>query len=126
MGVLLATICRYNRQMFGNTLSTSALTYGSLCGTYSGYSYQLILLKRSPQCGSTILDPVLASVSPKVEGWMKTFFVTVLTTGSDLETYPNFLVVLGEETSLVYGSFSFGALGEHMVVGFLSGIVPAT
>jgi hypothetical protein len=84
MGVLLATICRYDRRMFGNTSSSSALTSGSLCGIYSGYSSRLILLKSSPQCGSAILDPVLASVSPKAGGWMKTFFVVVLMTGSGL------------------------------------------
>ena len=72
------------------------------------------------------MDPVLASVSPKVRGWMKTFFVVVLTTGSGLGTYSIFLAVPEEETSLVYGSFIFGALDEHLVVGFIGGIVPAT
>jgi hypothetical protein len=67
-GVLLATICRYDCQMFENKSSLSALIYGSLCGIYSGYSFQMILLKISPKCGSAILDPVLASVSPKVRG----------------------------------------------------------
>jgi hypothetical protein len=84
------------------------------------------LLKISPHCGSDILDPVLASVSPKVGGWMKTFFVVLLTTGSDLWMYYNCLTILGEETSLVSGSFSFSALGERLVVGFLGNIIPAT
>jgi hypothetical protein len=57
---------------------------------------------------------------------MKTFFVVVLMTGSGLGMYSNCLAVPGEEPSPVSGSFSFGALGERLVVGFLGGIVPAT
>jgi hypothetical protein len=67
---------------------------------------------------------VLASISPKAGGWMKNFFISVLTTGSGLGMYSNFLVIPGEEPSLVSGSFFFGALDEHLVVGFLNGIVP--
>jgi hypothetical protein len=96
IGVLLAMICRYDRQMLGNTSSSSALTSGSLCGIYSGYSSWLILLKLSPQCGSAILDHVLASVSPKYGGWMKTFFVVVLMTGFGLGVYSNCFVAPGE------------------------------
>jgi hypothetical protein len=92
---------------------------------YSGYSSQLILLKRSPRYGSATLDPVLASVSPKAEGWTKYFFVVVLMTGSTLGAYSNCLAVLGEEPSHISASFSFGALGECLVVGFLGGILPA-
>jgi len=72
------------------------------------------------------LDPVLYYVSPKARGWMKTFFVAILMTGSGLEAYSNCFVTLGEETSPTFGSFSFGALDDRLVVGFLGGIVPAT
>jgi hypothetical protein len=123
-GVLLATICRYDCRMFGNTSSSSALTYGSFCGMYSGYSTWMIILKSSPQCGSVILDPVLASMSPKARGWMKTFFVVVLMTGSSLGVYSNFFAAPGEEPSPISGSFSFDTLNDHLVVGFLGGIVP--
>jgi hypothetical protein len=126
MGVLLATICRYDRRMFGNTYSSSTLTSRSLCGTYSGYASRLILLKSSPQCGSTILEPVLASVSPKAGGWMKTFFVVVLMIGSGLGAYSNCFAIPGEEPSPTSGSFRFSALDDRLVVGFLGGIVPAT
>jgi hypothetical protein len=51
------------------------------------------------------------------KGWMKTFFVVVLMIGSDLGTYSNGLMVPREECSHVSGSFIFGALGEHLVVG---------
>jgi hypothetical protein len=77
------------------------------------------MLKRSPHYGSDTLDLVLASVSPKVEGWMKSFFVVVLTTGSTLGVYSNCLAVPGEEPSPIFGSFSFGALEKNLVVGFL-------
>jgi hypothetical protein len=72
------------------------------------------------------LDAVLAYVSPKAIGWMKTFFIVVLTTDSGIGTYSNCLAIPREEPSPVFGSFSLGALGEHLVVGFLSAIVPAT
>jgi hypothetical protein len=126
MGVLLATMCRYDRRIFENTWSSSALTSRSVCGTYSRYSSQLIVLNRSPQCGSAILDPILSSVSPKVGGWMKTFFVAILMTGYGLGAYSNYLAVLEEEPSHVSGYFRFGALDEHLVVGFLGDIVLAT
>jgi hypothetical protein len=70
------------------------------------------------------LDLVLASVSAKARGWMKNFFYVVLTTGSSLGTYSNCIVVPREEPLPVSGSFSFGALGERLVVGFLGDIVP--
>jgi hypothetical protein len=57
---------------------------------------------------------------------MKTFFFVVLMIGSSLGTYSNCLVVPGEEPSSVSGYFSFNALGECLVVGFLGGIVPTT
>ena len=57
---------------------------------------------------------------------MKTFFLVVLTTCSGLGAYSNCLVVPREEPSPVSGSFSFSSLDEHLVVGFLDGIVPAT
>jgi hypothetical protein len=112
--------------MFRNTSSSSALTSGSLCGTYSGYYSWMILLKSSPQCGSSILDPVLASVSPKARGWVKTFFVVVLMIFFGLRVYSNFFAAPGEEPSTTSSSFSFGALEHCLVVGFLGGIVPAT
>jgi hypothetical protein len=121
--VLIATICIHDRQMFGNTWSSSILTSRSLCGTYYGYFYRLILLKRSLHCGSVILDPVLASILPKAGGWMEIFFVVFLTTGSDLETYSNFLAVPREEPLPIFGSFSFGSLDECLVVGFIGDIV---
>jgi hypothetical protein len=68
------------------------------------------------------LDPVLASVSSKVGGWMKTFFVVVLMTGSILGVYSNCFVAPREEPSPTSGSFNFGALDDHLVVGFLGGI----
>jgi hypothetical protein len=67
-GGLLATMCRYNIQIFEKTSSSSALTSGSLCGTYFENSSQLIFLKSSTQCGSIALVPVLSYVSPKVGG----------------------------------------------------------
>jgi hypothetical protein len=124
--VLLATMCRYDCQMFGNTWSSSSLTSGLLCGIYSRYSSWLILLKRSPHYGRITLDLVLSSVSPKVGGWTKYFFVDVLMTGSTLGAYSNCLVVPGEEPSPISTSFSLGSLGEHLVVGFLGDILPAT
>jgi hypothetical protein len=69
---------------------------------------------------------MLASVSPKARGWMKTFFVVVLMTSSGLGAYSNCFVIPGEEPSPTSGSFSFGALDDHLVVGFLGDIVPAT
>jgi hypothetical protein len=71
------------------------------------------------------LDLVLASVSPKTGGWKNDLLVEVLMTGSTLGAYSNCLTVLGEEPSLVFDSFILGNLGEHLVVGFLSGILPA-
>jgi hypothetical protein len=126
MRVLIDTMCRYDHWMFGNTRSLSALMYRSLCGTYSRYSSRLIMLKISPHCGSAILDPVVASISPKAGAWMKTFFIIVLMTGSGLGIYSNCLTIHGEETSPICSYFSFGALGERLVVGFVGGIFPAT
>jgi hypothetical protein len=45
-------------------------------------------------------------------------------TGSSLGENCNCFVVAGEEPSPTYGSFSFGALSNHLVFGFLGGIVP--
>jgi hypothetical protein len=69
---------------------------------------------------------VLAYVSLKTEGWTKAFLVEVFMTGSALEAYSNCLTVLGEEPSPVSASFSLGVIGEHLVVGFFSGILPTT
>jgi hypothetical protein len=98
----------------------------SLSGIYYGYSSRLIMLKRSPQCGSIILDLVLSSVSLKAKGWEKSFFVNVLMIGSTLGVYSNCLMVSGDKPSPVLASFSLGTLGEHLVVGFLGGIFPTS
>jgi hypothetical protein len=71
------------------------------------------------------LDPVLAFVSPKIEGWTKVFLVEVLMTGSTLGVYSNYLTVPGEEPSPIFSSFILGALGERLVVVFLDEILPA-
>jgi hypothetical protein len=63
--VFLTTMCRYDLRIFRKTSSSSALTYGSLCGMYPENSSRVIFLKSSPQCGSTALVSVLAFVSPK-------------------------------------------------------------
>jgi hypothetical protein len=55
---------------------------------------------------------------------VKTFLVDVLMTGSSLGENSNFFAAVGEEPSPTSGSFSFDALGDHLVVGFLGGIVP--
>jgi hypothetical protein len=86
----------------------------------------MILLKRSPHCGSAIMDSMLASVFPKDRGWMNNFFVVFLTTGSNLGTYSKCLMVPGEEPFPVFDYFIFGALSERLVVGFLRDIVFAT
>jgi hypothetical protein len=57
---------------------------------------------------------------------MKNFFIVVLMTGSDLRVYSNCFAVPGEHPSPTSSSFSFGALEDHFVVGFIGGIVPAT
>jgi hypothetical protein len=98
--------------------------FGSLCGIYSGYSSWLIILKRSPHYGSITLDSVLDSVSPKVGGWEKSFFVDVLMTGFALGVFFNCLVVPREEPWLVSSSFILGNLDEHLVIGFIGGIFP--
>jgi hypothetical protein len=72
------------------------------------------------------LELVLHFVSPKARGWMKSFFIDVLMTGSSLNVYSNYLMTLGEEPSPTSGSFNFGALDDHLVVGFLGNIVPTT
>jgi hypothetical protein len=56
---------------------------------------------------------------------VKTFLVDVLMTGSGLGENSNCFAAAGEEPSPTSGSFSFGALGDRLVVGFLGGIVPA-
>jgi hypothetical protein len=125
MWVFLATMCKYNRRMLGNTWSSNALMSRSLCGIYSRNYSQLILLKRSPHCGSATLDPVLASISPKDADWIEYFFVVVLMTNSGLGAYSNYLMVTREETLPISGSFIFGALGKRLVVGFLTDILYA-
>jgi hypothetical protein len=57
---------------------------------------------------------------------MKTFFVVVLMTGSIIGMYSNCLMVPREEPSPISSYFRFGSLDERLVVGFISGIVPAT
>jgi hypothetical protein len=56
---------------------------------------------------------------------MKTFLVDVLMTGTGFGVNSNCFATTGEELSPTSGSFSFGALGDFLVVGFLGGIVPA-
>lgn len=56
---------------------------------------------------------------------MKTFFVDVLMTGSGLGENCNCFAAPEEEPSPTSGSFSLGALGDRLVVGFLGGIVLA-
>jgi hypothetical protein len=46
-------------------------------------------------------------------------------TGSTLVEKSSCLAVSGEDPSPTSASFSFGALGERLVVGFLGGIFPA-
>jgi hypothetical protein len=123
---LRATMCKYDRRILGNTWSSSALTSRSLCGIYSWYYSLLIMLNRSPNCGSTTLDPVLASISPKARGWKKNFFVFILTAGSGLEMYSNCLMIPREEPSPISGYFRFGSLLERLVVGFLDDIFSTT
>jgi hypothetical protein len=69
---------------------------------------------------------MLSFVSPKVGGWMKTFFVVLLMTGFSLRVYSNCFVALAEEPSPTCGSFIFGALEDRLVVVFLGVIVPTT
>jgi hypothetical protein len=45
-------------------------------------------------------------------------------TSFGLGVYSNCFVTPREDPSLTLGSFSFGALGDRLVVGFLGGIVP--
>jgi hypothetical protein len=53
---------------------------------------------------------------------MKTFFLDVLMTGFGLRVYSNCFSTPGEEPSPTSGSFSFDALGDHLVFDFLGGI----
>jgi hypothetical protein len=46
--------------------------------------------------------------------------------GYTLGVYSNCLVVPREETSPIFSSFSLGSLDEHLVVGFIDDILPAT
>ena len=57
---------------------------------------------------------------------MKTLYIVVLITGSNLRVYSNCFAAPGEEPSPTSSSFSFSALDDHLVVVFLGGIVPAT
>jgi hypothetical protein len=54
---------------------------------------------------------------------VKAFLVDVLIIGSDLGANFNFFAIDGEEPSPTSGSFSFGALGDCLLFGFLGGIV---
>jgi hypothetical protein len=83
-------------------------------------------VEKVPHCRSITLDLMLSSVSPNIGGWKKAFLVEFFMTSSALGVYSNCLTVPGEETPPVSSSFSLGALGEHMVVGFLDDILPAT
>jgi hypothetical protein len=82
----------------------------SLCGIYYGCSSWLILLKRSPHCGSITLDLVLSFVLPKAGGWIQSLFVDVLMRDSTLGVYSNYLAVPREQPSPVSYSFGLGAL----------------
>jgi hypothetical protein len=108
--------------MFGNTSSSSALTYGSLCGIYYRIFLPTDLVKEFSPMESIILDPVLSSISPNSRGWMKAFFIYVLMIGSSL--YSNCFAAPGEEPLPTSRYFSFGALDDRLVVRFLGGIVP--
>jgi hypothetical protein len=56
---------------------------------------------------------------------MKSFLVDVLITISGLGANSSCFSTPGEDTSLTSGYFSFDSLIDHLVVGFLGGIVPA-
>jgi hypothetical protein len=56
---------------------------------------------------------------------MKILFLDVLMTGSDLIVYSNCFSIPREGPSHTYGSFSFGALSDRLVVGLLGVIVHA-
>jgi hypothetical protein len=56
---------------------------------------------------------------------VKDLFLDVLMIGSGLGENSNYFAGPGDEPSLTFGSFSFDALGDHLVVGFIGGIVPA-
>jgi hypothetical protein len=55
---------------------------------------------------------------------MKTFFVDFLINGYGLGGNSNCFASLEEEASPTYGSFILGTLSDHLVVGFIGGIVP--
>jgi hypothetical protein len=82
-----------------------------------------IMLKRSPHNGRITLDSVLASVSSKIRGWTKAFFVEVFMTGFALGVYSSCLAVQGKDRSLVSNFFHLGSLDGHLVVGFLDDIL---
>jgi hypothetical protein len=84
------------------------------------------MLKRSPHYGRITLDLVISLISPKARGWEKYFFVKFLMTSYALRAYSNCLTPPEEEPSLALDSFSFSALRERLVVGFISGILPTT
>jgi hypothetical protein len=56
---------------------------------------------------------------------MKSFLVDVFITVSSLGANSSCFDTPGEEPSPTSGSFSFGALGDRLVVGFHGGIIPA-
>ena len=49
----------------------------------------------------------------------------VLMMGVILEVNSNFLATAGEEPSPASDSYSFGAVGDFLVIGFFKGIIPA-
>jgi hypothetical protein len=124
--VLIATMCKYDRQMFGNTWSSSVFMSGSLVWDIFWVFFSTDLVKEIPPLWEHHFGLILASVSPKAGDWSKYFFVEVLMIGSALGVYSNGLVVPGEEPSPVLASFSLGTLGKRLVVRFLGGTFTAT
>jgi hypothetical protein len=80
------------------------------------------MLNRSPQCGSTALDPVLDFVSLNVEGWENSLLVDVWIIGYSLKEKSISLSASDVDPLLTSSSFVLGVLGEHLVIGFLGGI----
>jgi hypothetical protein len=126
MGVLLATICRYDRQMFEEHLVIECPYVWITVWDIFWVFLSADPVKEIPPMWEHHLGPCACLCIAK--GWRldENFFVVVLMIGSSLGAYSNCLAVPGEEPSPVSGYFSFGALGDHLVVGFLGGIVPVT
>jgi hypothetical protein len=108
--------------MLGRTSSLSFLVLGLLCEVYSRGSSFLIFLKNYSHRGNVVLAPMLTSVSPKVEDWMKAFLVVVLMTSTSLGENSNCLSTAGEDPSPAFGSCGFGALGDFLVEVLFGGI----